>query len=145
MTSTATSPNLVAALEATVHRVLERLGAELEHLGLTHGEINTLYHLDGDAPRSVAALLDATGQRPSTLTGILNRLERRELLVREINPRDRRSFVLRTTPAGAEAVDEIRAAFARLEVAVLAELPAGTRPAFMQTLAAVDAASARIP
>jgi DNA-binding MarR family transcriptional regulator len=63
----------------------------------------------------VADLQTATGQRPSTLTGVIDRLERRGLLARAVNARDRRSFVLELTPAGEEAAARIQAAFAALE------------------------------
>jgi anti-sigma factor ChrR (cupin superfamily) len=69
------TPNVITALEATVHRVLESLGAELEELGLTHGEVNALAQLEPGSVRTVAELQTATGQRASTLTGVLDRLD----------------------------------------------------------------------
>ena len=62
----------------------------------------------------------ATALRPSTLTGVLDRLERRELLVRVPNPADRRSIVVRLTPAGRAHATRVAEAFAELE----ARLPA---------------------
>jgi len=69
--------SLVGLLEAAVHVALQRLGRDLADLGLTHGEINALAHLEGEA--SVAQLLRRTGQRASTLSGIV--LEFRCLVV----------------------------------------------------------------
>jgi DNA-binding transcriptional ArsR family regulator len=85
---------VVAALEATIHRVLDHLAAELADLKLSQGEINALAQLEPGGPVTVAQLQAATGQRASTLTGVLDRLERRGLVERALNPRDRRSFVV---------------------------------------------------
>jgi DNA-binding MarR family transcriptional regulator len=113
--------SLVGLLEAAVHVVLERLGRDLADLGLTHGEVNALAHLDGET--SVAQLLRRTGQRASTLTGIVDRLERRGLLERAIHPTDRRSFVLRLTPAGETAAARVRTAFRAIEDEVRGRVP----------------------
>jgi DNA-binding MarR family transcriptional regulator len=131
-------PNLIAALEATVHRVLERLGRDLDGLRLTPGEINALFHLDPAAGTTVAALLEATGQRPSTLSGVLNRLEEQGLLARTINPRDRRSFLLTLTGDGDAAAIEVHRAFAALEAEVLDRVPPRAPSAFRGVLDAVD-------
>jgi MarR family transcriptional regulator, organic hydroperoxide resistance regulator len=56
-------------------------------------------------------VLDATGQRPSTLTGILDRLERAGLIERTPNPRDRRSVLLGLTADGAKAAARVARAF----------------------------------
>jgi DNA-binding MarR family transcriptional regulator len=106
-------PGLIADLEAATHRVVDHLQGELRALGLTPGEVNALAQLHG--PLSVAELQAATGQRPSTLTGVIDRLERRGLLARALNPRDRRSFTLQLTPAGEAAAGQVQAAFAALE------------------------------
>jgi MarR family transcriptional regulator, organic hydroperoxide resistance regulator len=106
---------VIAQLEAATHRVVEHLSAELRELGLTPGEVNALAHLRAERPLSVAELVAATGQRPSTLTGVIDRLERRGLAGRAVNPRDRRSFVLELTPAGIEAARTVEAAFASVE------------------------------
>lgn len=104
---------VVASLEATVHRVLDHLAAELSDLGLTAGEVNVLAALEPAI--TVSDLQAATGQRASTLTGILDRLERRGLIVRALNPRDRRSFTVDLTDAGAVVAARIRETFAALE------------------------------
>lgn len=44
---------------------------------------------------------------PSTLTGVLRRLERRRLVVRRVDPTDGRRALLELSPAG-RAIDELR-------------------------------------
>jgi DNA-binding MarR family transcriptional regulator len=135
-------PNLVAALEATVHRVLERLGAELADLGLTHGEVNALVQLEPGASRTVAELQAATGQRASTLTGVLDRLERRGFVERRLNPQDRRSFTVTLTDSGAAASDRIRRTFSDLGAEALAAVPQRSAKGFFDVLRALDDLSA---
>ena len=117
--ATLTPPNLIAALEATTHRVLERLALELEDLGLSHGEVNALAQLEPGAVRTIAELQAATGQRASTLTGVLDRLERRGLVERRLNPRDRRSFTVTLNDTGEAAAKRVDQTFRDMEGRVL--------------------------
>jgi DNA-binding MarR family transcriptional regulator len=107
--------NVIAALEATVHLVLDRLAAELADLGLSHGEVNALAQLEPGVAVTVARLQAATGQRASTMTGVLDRLERRGLIERALNPADRRSFTVTLTESGVPVSRRIRETFADLE------------------------------
>jgi MarR family transcriptional regulator, organic hydroperoxide resistance regulator len=130
--------NVVSALEATVHRVLEHLAAELKDLGLSQGEANALAQLRAGTSRTIAELQAATGQRPSTLTGVLDRLERRGLVERRLNPRDRRSFTVTLTGAGAEAADRVRATFAELDRQALGAVSQRSAKGFFEVLDALD-------
>jgi DNA-binding MarR family transcriptional regulator len=133
-------PGVIAQLEAATHRVVDHLSAELRELGLTPGEVNALAHLRADVPRSVAELQTLTGQRPSTLTGVIDRLERRELVRRAVNARDRRSFVLELTPEGVEAAQIVETAFAAVEAR--AGLDERDVAAFHRVLRALEGAAA---
>jgi MarR family transcriptional regulator, organic hydroperoxide resistance regulator len=136
-------PNLVAAIEATVHRVLEKLASELADLGLTHGEVNAVAQLEPGAPVTIAELLSATGQRASTLTGVLDRLERRGLVERELNPLDRRSFTVTLTKPGAVAAERVRRTFRDIEARVLAAVPQRSARGFHDVLRELDSWSER--
>ena len=128
--------DLIAALEATVHRVLEKLGRELADLELSHGEVNALAQLDEDA--TVAELQRATGQRASTL-------DRRPRPARAPRPRGaaaqpaRQAVVQglphRGRPSGPARVAE---AFRALEEAALAGVSARSAKGFFEVLAALD-------
>jgi DNA-binding MarR family transcriptional regulator len=106
---------MIARLQATTHRLLEYLTAELVDLGLSQGEVNALAALETGAAVTVRQLQARTGQRASTLTGVLDRLERRGLIERTLNPQDRRSFTLRLTDAGVAAAARVQETFADLE------------------------------
>ena len=131
--------NAIAALEATVHRVLDRLARGLADRALSAGEVNALARLD--APLTVAQLQAATGQRASTLTGILDRLERQGLVERIANPRDRRSFLITLTKPGAKAAGRVQRAFAELEDEALGSVSERSVTGFFEVLAALDAAA----
>ena len=129
---------MIATLEAAVHRVLDHLAAELSDLRLRQAEVNVLAQLHPGAPRSVGELVAATGQRPSTLTGVLDRLERRRLVRRRVNPADRRSFTIALTASGERAAARVHAAFAALDEAALAELPSSAADGFHRVLDALE-------
>jgi DNA-binding MarR family transcriptional regulator len=132
------SSNAIVALEATMHRVLEHLAVELGDLGLTHGEVNALTALEPAEPVAIAVLQAATGQRASTLTGVLDRLERRGLVERRLNPRDRRSFVVELTESGAEVAERVKASFVEIHRRVLAAVPDHSAEGFFEVLRALD-------
>jgi MarR family transcriptional regulator, organic hydroperoxide resistance regulator len=133
-----TDRSIVAALEAAVHRVLDHLAAELADLGLKQAEINVLAQLSPGQARPVGELVAATGQRPSTLTGVLDRLERKRLVRRRVNAADRRSFTIELTAAGETAAARVHDAFAALDARVRGELPRATTESFHRVLDALE-------
>jgi DNA-binding MarR family transcriptional regulator len=133
-----TELSLIAALEAAVHRVLDDLAVELADLGLSQAEINALAQLRPGAPRAVRQLVAATGQRPSTLTGVLDRLEGKRLVRRRVNPADRRSFTLELTATGEAAAARIHRAFDALEARVLGDVSPTAAEGFRHVLDAFE-------
>jgi DNA-binding MarR family transcriptional regulator len=125
---------LIAAWQRVTHRLLSALDDELAGLGLSAGEVNLLAALADAEPATVRALGEATGQRPSTLTGVLDRLERRGLVERRPNPADRRSTLVAPTAQGRAAAHEVAAAFER----VAGRLPGDTAADAHRLLAALD-------
>jgi DNA-binding MarR family transcriptional regulator len=130
--------SLTAALEAAVHRVLDHLAAELADLGLRQAEINVLAALRPGVARPVGELAAATGQRPSTLTGVLDRMEGKRLVRRRVNAADRRSFTIALTPTGEAAAARLRDAFAALDGRVRADLPPDAIQGFHDVLDALE-------
>ena len=115
MSSASGGRGILVALQAATHHILDRLSKELAALGLSPAEINLLAQFEDERALTVAELVRATRQRPSTVTGILDRLERRGLCRREINPRDRRSFTVCLTPSGTSAAAAVERAFETIE------------------------------
>jgi MarR family transcriptional regulator, organic hydroperoxide resistance regulator len=106
---------VVAVWQQVTHRLLAALDEELSDFDLSAAEINALACFGGEESRTVRQLVAATAQRPSTLTGVLDRLERRGLIERTPNTADRRSVLVRLTPSGRAAAARVATAFAGLE------------------------------
>jgi len=106
---------LVVELQRATHAVGLRLEVELEDLGLSQGEAHVLALLGGGEARTVGDLQRGLHHRPSTLTGILDRLEGRGLVTRELNQQDRRSLLVGLTRSGRRAAAKVEAAMSAIE------------------------------
>ena len=115
---------MVLALQRASHHTLHALSAALADLNLSAAEINALASLGEGGTLSIRQLSERTGTRASTLTSLLDRLENRGYLVRELDPADRRSFRLPLTKAGQAVAAQVLAAIADLERNALSRLDA---------------------
>jgi MarR family transcriptional regulator, organic hydroperoxide resistance regulator len=120
----------ILALHRATHATLHALTARLAGLDLPAADINVLANLADGTGRTVGSLATATATRPSTLTSLLDRLTRRGYIVREADPADRRSFVVRLTPAGQAAAVRAAEAIAELEQQSLAAVTPQQRAGF---------------
>jgi DNA-binding MarR family transcriptional regulator len=114
------------ALQRATHATLQALAAQLTGLDLTASEINALANLADGRSRTMSELAAAAGSRPSTLTSVLDRLERRGLIRRGPAPGDRRAVLIELTYSGRRAAATIRGAVTDLEQRALGGLPADT-------------------
>ena len=131
----------ILALHRATHATLHALTTRLADLDLPAADINVLANLADGVARTVGALADATATRPSTLTSLLDRLTGRGYLVRETDLADRRSFVIRLTPAGRAAAERAAAAIADLERQALAAVTPAERAGFHALLDALTEVS----
>ena len=129
------------ALHRTTHHTVHALSSALADLNLTAAEINALANLADRGALSVRELCAETGTRATTLTGVLDRLENRGYLTRELDATDRRSFRLPLTEAGQEVAERVRAAVSDLEGDALARLSPTQIAGFHAVVAALRAAS----
>jgi DNA-binding MarR family transcriptional regulator len=114
----------VLALQRATHHTMQALSVSLADLKLSAAEINALANLGEGGTLSVGQLSEQTGTRASTLTGLLDRLENRGYVTRELDPADRRSFRLPLTEAGQATAARVLAAIADLERDALSRLDA---------------------
>ena len=112
------------ALQRATHATLQVLAAQLTDLDLTASEINALANLADGRSRTVSELAAATGTRPTTLTSVLDRLERRGHISRGPAPADRRAVLIELTSSGRSAAATVRRAVTDLERRALGNLPA---------------------
>jgi DNA-binding MarR family transcriptional regulator len=118
--------SVILELQQATHATLHRLATDLADLGLAASDINALGNLADGAPRTVSELGAAVGTKPATMTGILDRLERRGLVTRAARPGDRRAVVIGLTEDGAAAATRIRRTMDDLERRALGDLAAAT-------------------
>jgi len=131
----------VLALQRATHHTLHALSAMLSDLNLTAAEINALANLGEGGTLNIRQLSERTGTRASTLTSLLDRLENRGYLTRELDPADRRSFRLPLTAAGQAAAAQVLAAIADLERTALSRLDATQLAGYHAVITALQEAS----
>lgn len=120
MADTSWSPLL--ALQRATHATLDALATELADLSLTAAELNVLANLADGRARTVSNLAAAVGSPATTMTSVLDRLERRGHLTRAPHPDDRRAVVITLSPAGRGAAATVRRAVRRIEQRALGDL-----------------------
>jgi MarR family transcriptional repressor of emrRAB len=130
------------ALQRATHATLQILAAELVDLDLTASEINALAILADGHGRTISELGTAAGTRPTTLTSVLDRLERRGHITRGTRQGDRRVVVIELTSSGRLAADTIRQTLASVEARALKDLPAEVIAGFHTVLRALAEVSA---
>ncbi len=86
-----------AAVEAAVNKHLADAGLTISQFGV----LEALWHL---GPLSQGALARKILKSPANLTTVLDNLERRGLILRRRDPRDRRVVIVEPTDAGAERI-----------------------------------------
>jgi DNA-binding MarR family transcriptional regulator len=111
---------VILALHRATHATLHALAVRLAGLNLSASEINVLAILADGRSRSVGELASDTATKPTTLTSVLDRLVRRDYVTRDLDPADRRSFLVSLTADGRRVAGPARAATTDLERAALA-------------------------
>jgi len=126
-----------------LHKASRQLSLHLEArtraLGVSPAEGHLLTYLRRYAPAPVGELARVFGTKQSTLTSILDRLERDGLLRRLPNPADRRSFLLRLTPKGRSLAARLQRELVALEREIARRVTGREQSGFDAVMAAVDA------
>lgn len=110
-----------------IHRATHQIGlyiARCPGLTLSQGEAHILAMLHEHSPATVGEVYAALAHKRSTLTSLLNRLEDRRFALRELHPTNRKTFLIRLTPAGVKAAAKIAAWLEKLEAQSLLGLSA---------------------
>ena len=114
------------SLQRATHATLQALAERLPELDLSASELNSLANLHGNDGCTVSELGARAGSRSSTLTNVLDRLERRGLLRRVARAGDRRAVQIDLTKEGRAAAAAVRQAIDDIEQAALGGLSAST-------------------
>jgi MarR family transcriptional regulator, organic hydroperoxide resistance regulator len=129
------------SLQRATHATLRALTELLPELELSASEINVLANLHDSDGCTVGELAARAGSRSSTLTNVLDRLERRGMLRRVTRVGDRRAVQIDLTEDGRAAAAAIRHAIDDIEQAALGGLPAATIRGLRRGLQALAEAS----
>ncbi len=124
-----------------IHRASRQIGihlaASMSPLGLQNPEAHLLSFLRSYAPAPIAELRRVFGLRKSTLTSVLDRLERRGLLVRSLHPTDRRSLLVSLTADGRAAAEKVQRPVEELEGSIRAAVSDEELRGFQRVLEAI--------
>lgn len=125
--------HMLVSLGRHWRRVLE---LRLAELGLSDATWVPLFYLHrGGDGISLKALAQRVGLDSSTLVRVVDLLEARGLLQRETDSQDRRSKLLRITPAGSEAIADLHAKLHQVETQLLAGMDSTTIQALREGMA----------
>jgi DNA-binding MarR family transcriptional regulator len=113
---------MLASLERAAHLIGVHVERAARGLGITQAEAHVLVQLARRGATPIATLHREFGTKRSTLTNVLDRLEQRGLVRRELNPHDRRSFTIHLTRTGASRARRLARAMDELEAAVRASV-----------------------
>ena len=120
-------------------RLKERTMQAYESTGLSPYDHGVLALLDEEPVETQAMIADALGYDRSHLVGVLDDLEARELIERRRDPADRRRHLVTLTPAGKDAVKQLRAVSKRVDDEFFEPLSAEERAELFGLLARIAA------
>jgi DNA-binding MarR family transcriptional regulator len=125
-----------------LHKASRQLSLYLESRtaegGVSPTEGHILTYLRGYAPASVGDLVRVFGIKQSTFTSMLDRLEAAGLVTREVNPEDRRSFLVHLTDEGVRLTDRLNGVLLELEAEIRSHLRPEEVEGFRAVMRAVD-------
>jgi DNA-binding MarR family transcriptional regulator len=110
---------------------------QMKDTGLAPQEGHLLSYLRSYAPCPVGEIVTVFDLRGSTTTSVLDRLEWRSLVVRRVNPEDRRSFLVELTAEGKRLAERVQVFVDQFEAAVARRVSAEEEKGFRAVMAAV--------
>ncbi len=133
------APQIVPAIERATHLLGLYLERQLGALEIDQAEAHVLARLGRGGSTSPSELHRLFGHKRSTLTGILDRLEARGYLTRELNADDRRSLIVSLTAEGKKVAEAVSKIIEGLERQIAARLSQRDLSGFVSLLEALEA------
>jgi len=113
------------------------LEGQLVDLGVSAPEAHIVSYVHAYGPCRVGELVRVFGYKKPTMTSMLDRLEQKDLIRRELNPNDRRSFVVNTNEKGAALAKEARSRVEKLDRRIRRRVSAEDLRGFLNVIEAV--------
>ncbi len=125
-----------------LHKASRQINVYLESHGSEPGmgtsEGHVLTYLGSYAPAPIGELVRVFGIKQSTFTSMLDRMEEAGLIRREMNPADRRSFLIHITPRGREMAGRSTRVLEEFEDAVRSRVSPDDVAGFHSVMAAIE-------
>jgi DNA-binding MarR family transcriptional regulator len=128
---TALEDDLVIMLYDVARHIRTYADAEAQSLGVTRAQLTILARLERQPDLSQSELAAIAEVAPMTIARLVDRLEELGLVERRVDPKDRRLWRLRLTPAAAPIVREIK----RFRAKIFNALTKGIDPAVLEAMA----------
>ncbi len=130
-----TSPlKIVSPLHKAMRQMSLHLGEAVRAQGIQGTEGHLLSYVAVYGPSRVGELRRVFGHKPSTLTSLLDRLERAGWIERAIDPEDRRGFLISATHQGARVGKRARRVVEDFEAEILARVSQRDLAGFHQVM-----------
>lgn len=129
--ATALDDDMLVVLYDVARHMRTYADAEAQSLGVTRAQLIILGRLERQPDLSQSELAALAEVAPMTVARLVDRLEELGLVERRVDPKDRRLWRLRLTPAAAPAVREIK----RLRAKIHNALTKGIDPAVLEAMA----------
>lgn len=126
---------LIYLTSQTMRNYVERV---LKPFHLTGEQAHILKNIDISAGRSQNELCELAGKTPANITRILDRLEKKKLIIRRDNPDDRRSSLVFQTAAGAQLSGSVSKLFEQLSAEIERDISPEEIAGFRNVLAKID-------
>ena len=119
-------PDLIGyALRRAHGRVFQDFAATVGQDGITPGLFGVLVLIEANPGLNQSRLSEALGVDRSTVVGVIDRLQKRELVKRMPSPTDRRAYALELTAAGRDALARLKRQVRAHETAIARRLGPG--------------------
>ncbi len=125
-----------------LHKASRQIKLYLESLtrevGVSPIEGHLLTYLHSYAPAPISELVQVFGIKQSTFTSMIDRLENAGLIRREINPDDRRSFLIHITDEGRSVATRINEFLTTFEQEVREQIDARDLEGYHAVMEAIE-------
>ncbi|MGA7277368.1 MAG: MarR family transcriptional regulator [Desulfocapsaceae bacterium] len=117
----------------------------LKPFDLTSEQLHILKNIDQQCGTTQRELCGLAGKSPANVTRILDRLEKKQLIVRRVNPDDRRSSLVFLTEPGAELSSVVSHLFQRLSACIEENIETNDMAVVNRVLDQIDANLQKLP
>ena len=124
---------LVSMAQHTLRTHLQNLFSK-EGMKITPPQATLLFVLQERDGRIMSELGQIIGVDNSAITGLVDRLEKAALVIRKLNPEDRRSLLIYITPGGRKEVKKAEAIIRRVNESIKAGFSARDMDTFKKIL-----------